>query len=60
VKHPLIGKDCRFKTWLELVQHVVEVSENEAKNQLYDQFMKVALTISDEILETIEEIDDEP
>lgn len=41
------------------MQHVVEVSENEAKNKLYDQFMKVALTISDEILETIEEVDDE-
>lgn len=57
--HPLIGKDCRFDTWLSLVNHVVDVAENEAKNKLYDQLIKLTTEISDEILETFEEYIDE-
>jgi len=59
LNHPLIGKNCRFNTWLEMVTHVVDVAENEAKNRLYSQLLTLATELSDEILDTFEELTEE-
>jgi len=42
-----------------MVTHVVDVAENEAKNRLYSQLLTLATELSDEILDTFEELTEE-
>ena len=57
--HHLIGKSVRFDSWTTLCEYVLEVAEKEAKEQLEERLMHLICTISDEIIDTAIECQEE-
>lgn len=57
--HPLIGKNVRFDSWMVLCEYVLEVAEEEAKRQMQGQLMELICRLSDEIIESAVECEEE-
>ena len=57
VNHPLYGSEILFDSWTTLCDHTMELAEAEAKERLMDQLLDEISHISDEMIETAEEID---
>lgn len=57
--HPLIGKNVRFDSWETLCEYVLDTAEEEAKRQLQVQLMELICVLSDEIIETAVECEED-
>ena len=57
--HPLIGKNVRFDSWMVLCEYVLEVAEEEARKQLQGSLMELICRLSDEIIESAIECQEE-
>ncbi len=57
VTHPLYGSEIIFDSWTTLCEHTMELAEAEAKTRLMDQLIDEVTRISDEMIDTAEEID---
>lgn len=57
--HPLVGKNVRFDSWMALCEYVLEIAEEEAKNRMQGLLMELICKLSDEIIESAIECEEE-
>jgi hypothetical protein len=55
LKHPLIGSQLHFDSWLILCEYVMDIAEKVAQERLAETIDALICSISDEIIETAEE-----
>lgn len=56
--HPILGSEpVYFDSWMDACDYSLEKSEAEAKRRLNVQLVNLMFNLSDEIMETAEEVD---
>lgn len=55
MKHPLVGENLRFNSWVELCEYAMDIAEDEAKRRLNNELVNLICAISDELIESAEE-----